>query len=94
MSRYFTTVTRKGQITIPAEIRRALSINEGDKVLVAFDDGEVRLERYGSVAERTAGIFYDPNRLPRSIDEVIAAEKEAFQQGVAEEVAREMRERC
>ena len=91
MSRYFTTVTRKGQITIPAEIRRALSINEGDKVLVAFDDGQVRLERYGGVAERTAGMLREYAVFPVPTDEEVS---EFFEQGVADEVARDMEERC
>jgi AbrB family looped-hinge helix DNA binding protein len=43
MQRHRSVVTRKGQITIPAEIRRALNIKEGDKVAFTMDDkGEVK----------------------------------------------------
>ncbi|OED39329.1 AbrB family transcriptional regulator [Chromatiales bacterium (ex Bugula neritina AB1)] len=36
------TMTTKGQITIPAEIRKALSLNAGDKVVfVTRESGEV-----------------------------------------------------
>jgi AbrB family looped-hinge helix DNA binding protein len=59
MASYRTTVTRKGQITIPADIRRALAINEGDRVLVTLEDGQVRLipAPGGSLVERTAGVM-------------------------------------
>ena len=52
-----TTVTRKGQVTVPAEIRRVLGLKEGDKVVFTLDGMEVRLARTGSVVERTRGAF-------------------------------------
>ena len=50
-------VTRKGQATLPADIRRALGINEGDPVDFRVEDGEVRVrparatlaDGYGSI---------------------------------------------
>ncbi len=36
-------VTRKGQVTLPADIRRALGIHEGDPVDFRVEDGEVRV---------------------------------------------------
>ncbi|MBW3089536.1 AbrB/MazE/SpoVT family DNA-binding domain-containing protein [Bifidobacterium miconisargentati] len=37
-------VTAKGQITIPADVREAIGIREGDKVLfVRMDDGSISL---------------------------------------------------
>ena len=36
------TLTTKGQITIPAEVRKALNLNAGDKVLfITRESGEV-----------------------------------------------------
>jgi len=52
-----TTLTRKGQVTVPVEIRRALGLKEGDKLTFTLEDGKVSLERAGSVVERTAGIL-------------------------------------
>lgn len=52
-----TKITRKGQVTVPAEIRRALGLKEGDKVVFTLEGDEVRLARTGSVVERTAGII-------------------------------------
>jgi len=43
MSDHLSTITRKGQVTIPAEIRRALHLNEGDTVTWRQDGDEVRL---------------------------------------------------
>ena len=39
-----TVVTRKGQITIPAPIREALGIKEGDTVNVALEGDAVMIE--------------------------------------------------
>ena len=52
-----STLTSKGQVTIPVEVRRLLGLEPRDKVAFVVDDGQVRVERAGSVVERTAGIF-------------------------------------
>ena len=52
-----TTMTRKGQVTIPAEIRQALGLVEGDRLEVQLEAGAVCLRRAESVIARTAGIF-------------------------------------
>ncbi len=57
MTQHLTVMTRKGQITVPVEIRRALGLKEGDKVAVSLENGHARLVRYGSVTARTAGMF-------------------------------------
>ncbi|HEX5504086.1 MAG TPA: AbrB/MazE/SpoVT family DNA-binding domain-containing protein [Thermomicrobiales bacterium] len=51
------TITRRGQVTIPVEVRRALGVKPGDEVAFAIEDGQVRLvpvrftleSAYGSV---------------------------------------------
>jgi AbrB family looped-hinge helix DNA binding protein len=57
MKRIYGKVTRKGQVTIPAEIRRGMGIKTGDNVAFVVDDGEVKIESAKSWVERTAGIF-------------------------------------
>lgn len=57
MKERVSVVTRKGQITIPAEFRKALGLKEGDKVALSLEEGEVRLSPTESVVTRTAGIF-------------------------------------
>jgi AbrB family looped-hinge helix DNA binding protein len=42
MKEQYTVVTRKGQITVPAEIRKALGLHIGDRVAVSLDeDGQL-----------------------------------------------------
>lgn len=50
-------MTRKGQVTVPADIRREMNVAVGDRLAFVVQDGEVKLERPGSWAERTYGIF-------------------------------------
>jgi AbrB family looped-hinge helix DNA binding protein len=86
MKEHLTVVTRKGQITIPAEIRKTLGIQQGDKVVVVSDaDGQqASLRRVGSVAQQTFGALATtrPRLTPQQ-------EREAFEQGVADEVMAE-----
>lgn len=57
MAQHLTVMTRKGQITVPVAIRRALGLKEGDKVAVSLENGHARLVPYGSFTARTAGMF-------------------------------------
>jgi AbrB family looped-hinge helix DNA binding protein len=81
---HLTTMTRKGQITIPIDERRALGLREGDQLNVERDGDTLLVRRAGSVAARTAGALAayrkDP---PLSIEE----ERAAFEQAVADEGA-------
>jgi antitoxin PrlF len=81
MREHLTTVTRKGQITVPVEIRRALGLQEGDRVAVHLENGRATLERRPSVVARTAGIFKS-GRPPLSPEQ----EQEEFERGVADDV--------
>jgi len=49
------TVTTKGQITIPVEIRRLLGVGAHDKVAFVVDGDAIWLTRKGSVVDQTAG---------------------------------------
>jgi AbrB family looped-hinge helix DNA binding protein len=44
MDKHVTTVTQKGQVTIPGELRQALNIRPKDKVAFYMADGELRLK--------------------------------------------------
>ena len=81
---YMTVVTRKGQITIPAEVRQALGINEGDRVAIILeDDREVRLALSDSVVARTAGMLKS-EQPPLSTEELRTAGEEAMAAAAAE----------
>jgi AbrB family looped-hinge helix DNA binding protein len=51
-------ITSKGQITVPHEIRRALGVRPGDKLLFEKDGGDVRVRplRTTSPFEKYRGI--------------------------------------
>ena len=42
---HISSVTSKGQATIPADIRREAGIEPGDKVLFSFLDGRILVEK-------------------------------------------------
>lgn len=44
------TVTSKGQITIPQEIRQRLGLNQGDQVSFELEEGKAILKPYRSEA--------------------------------------------
>ncbi len=55
MKERLTVITRRGQITIPAEFRRILRLKEGDRVSVTLEGDQVRLTRAESIVVKTAG---------------------------------------
>lgn len=68
-----STVTIKGQTTLPKIVRQALDLQPGDQLrYVILDDGQVRLMRTRPVAE-LAGILRRAGRKPVSLDEMEAA---------------------
>lgn len=79
-----TTLTRKGQITIPADIRRELGMAEGDQFDVERQGEVVVLRRATSVATRTAGALAK-YRLATSLS--AEEERSAFEAAVAKEVS-------
>jgi antitoxin PrlF len=48
-------LTRKGQVTVPADIRKLLGLREGDRVSFIVEGDVIRFERTGSVVAATAG---------------------------------------
>jgi AbrB family looped-hinge helix DNA binding protein len=87
MKEILTRVTRKGQITLPVEIRRALGIREGDKVAVSLigvphsEETQAVVRPVRSVAEMTFGAVR-PRKRPEDFKEL----RQAFEEGVAEQV--------
>jgi antitoxin PrlF len=75
-----STLTRKGQVTVPANIRRYLGLAPRDKVAFVIRDGHVEIAPTESVVARTAGIL-------RSRGPAISTreEKESAEQAMAEE---------
>jgi antitoxin PrlF len=70
-----STVTIKGQTTLPRDVRTALGLTSGDKVRYVILDGEVRLVKARSVKE-LRGMLARPGQHAvtlEAMDEAIAA---------------------
>jgi antitoxin PrlF len=50
----FSTISAKGQTTVPKVIRQALSLNEGDQIAFRIDDKGVTLRRADATREDPA----------------------------------------
>lgn len=70
-----TSVTSKGQVTIPAEVRRRLGIEPGDKVSFQVEDGTVRLERVKWTVDEMYGSI-EPLERPEDWEARIEAARE------------------
>lgn len=82
LSRYYhSTLTRKGQATIPVEIRDKLGLKEGDKLVWREVDGAITVVSATEHVRRTAGMlkpYIDPTVPPPSIEEMDAAVEAAI----------------
>lgn len=70
-----STVTIKGQTTLPRDVRAALGLSSGDKVRYVILDGEVRILKARSVKE-LRGLLARPGQSRvtlEAMDEAIAA---------------------
>ena len=76
------TLTSKSQITIPAEIRRRLSIGPGDKVILDIDgDRAVLRPLRGSMTDSLEGLGRTVWESEGSAAEVIEQERNGWRRG-------------
>jgi antitoxin PrlF len=79
-----STLTSKGQITLPKPIREHLHVMEGDRVDFAITgNGEVVVHRVSGSVSTLAGLLHRPNRRAVSI----AAMDDAITSAVAEKTS-------
>jgi AbrB family looped-hinge helix DNA binding protein len=74
-------IRNKGQVTIPADVRRALHLEEGDPVEVEVVEAGILL-RPGKVVDATQAWFWTPawqDRIRRSVEQVETGEGERFE---------------
>ena len=68
------TVTSKGQITIPAQVRTALGIDAGDRIeFVEVEKGQFAIVAATRSVRELKGLFQDKRSKPVSIEEMNAA---------------------
>jgi AbrB family looped-hinge helix DNA binding protein len=71
------TLTSKGQMTLPKDIRERAGLQPGDKVKVFVDSrGDIRLLRMRSIKE-LAGVLHRPGMTPVTVEEMNDAVGEA-----------------
>ncbi|MFT4051390.1 MAG: AbrB/MazE/SpoVT family DNA-binding domain-containing protein [Microbacterium sp.] len=82
------TVTSKGQITIPKDVRDDLKLETGSRVMfVKLRNGQYRLVPRTGTVEDFLGVLYDPARPPMTIEDI----NEAIAEGGAASGKRGMR---
>jgi antitoxin PrlF len=84
---YIRTVTTKGQVTIPAEIRRLLEVEPGDKIVFRVTEGTVELQPTTMTLEDTFGAV-----TPLKKPEDFAALRETAIEEHVQKVVEEMKE--
>ncbi len=68
------TVTNKGEITIPKEIREYLKLKDGSKINFVIDrDGQVKIIPLNVPVESLSGIRHRPGIQKATIEEMEAA---------------------
>jgi antitoxin PrlF len=78
-----TTITAKGQATIPVEVRRILGVRPHEKIAFVLEGNLVRIVKPGSVVEETAGAFRS-DEPPLSARELREAAEQAWADDVIE----------
>jgi AbrB family looped-hinge helix DNA binding protein len=82
-----TTLTQKGQVTIPIEVRKAMGLQPRDKVRFEYDpDGGVAVLRRASAGLADAYGAVSPRKRPENFDDARATFEEAVAQEVIGEV--------
>ena len=84
---YIRTVTTKGQVTIPAEVRRLLEVKPGDQVVFRVNEGAVELEPVSVTLEDAFGAV-----APRSRPENFAELREIAIEEHTSKVVEEMKD--
>jgi AbrB family looped-hinge helix DNA binding protein len=80
MKEQLTVMTRKGQITVPTEIRQAMGLKIGDKIAISLDETDplqARLRPVHSVAYMTFDCI-NPRRRPENMEELRELAMEAM----------------
>jgi AbrB family looped-hinge helix DNA binding protein len=74
---YEATVTSKGQITLPKEVRDALGVRAGEKLSIAAEDGKAVLARKRSTIDDIFGILHRPGMRAVTVEEMDEGIKKA-----------------
>ncbi|TWF55007.1 AbrB/MazE/SpoVT family DNA-binding domain-containing protein [Neorhizobium alkalisoli] len=73
MSVWEATLSAKGQVTIPKEMREALNLRPGDQLIYSVVDGEVIVTPKNIDLKDLAGFLGKPPKGPATLEEIDAA---------------------
>jgi AbrB family looped-hinge helix DNA binding protein len=77
-----STITSKGQVTIPKNVRERLHLRTGDKLDFQIqEDGSLRVHPIAKKAAEVFGLFARKGPQTRSARELKSRLREAFRQG-------------
>lgn len=85
MREYVTTITQRGQVTIPAEVRRLLNATPRGKIAFRVEDSTVWLTPVEYTLEQVLGSVA-PLRQPEDLDELSRIAKEEKVQRTLQEL--------
>lgn len=71
------TITDQGQITIPASMRRAISLNLYNKAMVKIEDKMITVEPIIDLLS-LGGMLMNKSKKQKSIDKIIKLEEESI----------------
>jgi AbrB family looped-hinge helix DNA binding protein len=74
MPGHIATITSKGQVTVPAEVRRYMELREGDRVLFVREAGRVYINRLPAVTSSAEvyGVLRRPGGAPLDVEQARA----------------------
>jgi AbrB family looped-hinge helix DNA binding protein len=86
----YASVTERGQVTIPAEVRKALGLSKPGKVIFRVENGVVVLKkpRFSSVSEIAGSV--PPLKEPKTWEEIKLIAHEDVAREVMESMQREV----
>lgn len=76
-------VTSKGQVTIPAHVRRALGIHAGDTLLFQLEAKHARLEKVPDFFDLAGSVPVPAALKSMSGEEIMRLEKQAWEHSVS-----------
>jgi AbrB family looped-hinge helix DNA binding protein len=74
---YTATITSKGQVTIPIEVRKRLGLSEGDRIEFLAADGETVIRparRHDNPFAKYRGVL--ERKLPATVKDIVREERE------------------
>ena len=78
------TLTSKGQLTLPLEIRRALGLQKSDRVQISVENGEAILKPLkGTILDHAGSVKLPQNKPPLNVDQALEFGRKSMAQDMA-----------